>query len=133
MIIKAQQIEQQAQEIAQNLEIVEQQIVELNDFSKTLEAFDKVEDKEMLSLLGRGVYAKTELREKELFVNVGAGIVVKKSPKETLKVVTEQLKRLKEVRMQLNAKNQAYAYAFQQLLMELQESQKGAKSQKESR
>jgi prefoldin subunit 5 len=74
-----------------------------------------------------------EVKEKNLFVSVGAGIIVKKSPKETIKVIEDQLMRLKEAKMQLDAKGQAYAYAFQQLLMELQEAQKGAKSQRGSK
>jgi prefoldin alpha subunit len=133
MIMRAQQIEQEAKEIEQNLEIVTQQISELSDFKKTLEDFDSAKDKEMLSSLGKGVYAKTEVKDKELFVSVGAGVIVKKSPKETLKVIEEQVRRLKEVKMQLDAKGQAYAYAFQQLLMELQEAQTKARPAKSTK
>lgn len=122
ILMRAQEIEEQAKQIEQNLEIVSQQIEELNDFKETLENFDLSKDKEMLSMLGKGVYAKTEIKEKELFVNVGANIVVKKSPKETIRVIEEQLKRLKEVKMQLEAKNRAYANAFQELVQEIQQA-----------
>jgi prefoldin alpha subunit len=129
LIMRAQEMEQQAREIEQNLEIVSQQIDELIGFRETLENFNASNDKEMLSMLGKGVYARTEVKEKELFVNVGANVVVKKTPGETIEVINGQVKRLKEVRMQLQAKNQAYAQAFQELIAEIQEAQnKGNKA-----
>jgi prefoldin alpha subunit len=130
ILIRAQQIEQEAKEVEQNIEIVEQQIGELKEFRHTLENFDKSNEKDMLSMLGKGVYAKTEIKEMDLYVNVGANIIVKKSPKDTIKIIDEQTKRLGDVRMQLKTKGRAYAHAFQQILEGIQEERKQTKIEK---
>ncbi|MBS3090909.1 prefoldin subunit alpha [Candidatus Pacearchaeota archaeon] len=130
VILKAQMIEQQSNEIEQNLQLINQQLDELDKFKETLEDFDKKKSNEMLSLLGKGVYAKTETKEKDLFVGVGANIFVKKSPEETIKVIESQLSRLKEARIQLMERAEIYANAFRQLIEEIQKEQEAEKKNK---
>lgn len=122
-IMRAQVIEQKVHEIEQNLEVVNEQINELEIFRKSLDNFDKSESKEMLASLGKGVYAKTEVKEKDLLVNVGRDIYVKKSAKETMAVIAEQSARLIEVRQQLTMRAEAYGNAFQEIIAQLQASQ----------
>ena len=102
-------VERQAQELEGHLQIVDSQIIELDSFMKTLEELISTKEKEMLSSLGKRVYIKTKIEDAEkLFVEVGAGIVVKKTPHETLDVVKAQIKRLKEVRMEISGQLQFY-------------------------
>lgn len=122
LILKAQILEQQSNEVEQALEGINQQIQELEQFKDSLKGFEE-HDGEMLSLLGKGVYAKTKLVEKELFVGVGADIFVKKTAKETVKVIDVQLIRLKEAKTQLRARAESFAIAFQELLGEMHRSQ----------
>jgi prefoldin alpha subunit len=122
-IMRAQMIEQKVHEIEQNLEVVNEQINELEAFKKSLSNFDKSDNNELLASLGKGVYAKTEVKEKELLVNVGKDIYVKKSAKETMAVIAEQNARLMEVRQQLTMRAEAYSNAFQEIIAQIQASQ----------
>ena len=83
-----------------------------------LSAFET--SKEILSSLGKGVYAKASVTGKDLFVGVGADIYVKKTSVETIKVIEEQLKMLNEARMELLARVESYGLAFKELLSEIQ-------------
>ena len=99
ILLKASEIEKRMQELSNNLEFIDSQINELEQFHDSLISLKNWKDKEMLASLGKGVYLKNKLEEKELFVEVGAGIVVKKNISETQKIVEEQIKRIKEARI----------------------------------
>lgn len=116
-------IEQKVHEIEQNLELVNEQIAGLENFKKSLDDFDKSDNKEMLASLGKGVFVKTDIKEKELLVNVGKEIYVKKSAKETMAVISEQSARLNEVKQQLMMRAEAYSRAFQEIIAQIQASQ----------
>lgn len=122
-IMRAQMIEQKVNEIEQNLEVVNEQINELENFKKSLDNFDKSNSGEMLASLGKGVFVKTEVKDKELLVNVGRDIYVNKSAKETMAVIAEQSARLNEVKQQLMMRAEAYSNAFQEIIAQLQASQ----------
>lgn len=103
LLMRAAMLHQQSQEIEQNLALIENQINELELFSKNLSDLEKNPNKEMLASIGRGVFTKAALSDKELFVDVGAGTIVKKTPQETVKVIESQVKKFKEAKTQLQA------------------------------
>ena len=95
-------IENQARQFEQNLQLVDNQIHELGEFIKNLNFIIESKEKDILSSLGRRVYLKAKIEDKEkLFVDIGAGVVLKKTPEETLEIVKEQITRLQEVRGQI--------------------------------
>ena len=102
-------VEGEARLLEENLQLLDNQIAELNEFKKSLDFIMKSKDKEMLSPIGKRVYVKTSIEDKEkLFVEVGAGVIVKKSPSETLEIVKEQISRLQEARMQISMQLEEY-------------------------
>ena len=121
LLLKATIMERQSRELEQNLQIVDQQIRELNSFSDSLKSFDSRDDKEIFAPFGKGVYSKATLHEKDLLVNVGAGVFVKKSPNETIAAIDSQLSQLKEARRHLSMQLEAYAQNFRSLLAEFKE------------
>ena len=121
LLLKATIMERQSRELEQNLQIVDQQIRELNSFSDSLKSFDSRDEKEIFAPFGKGVYSKATLHEKDLLVNVGAGVFVKKSPKETIAAIDSQLSQLKEARRHLSMQLEAYAQNFRSLLAEFKE------------
>ncbi|HLC31652.1 MAG TPA: hypothetical protein VJK51_03215, partial [Candidatus Nanoarchaeia archaeon] len=87
---KAQMLEYHLKQTEQQLELVKQQYAELEQTQAQLEALETNDTKEILASLGKGLYLPTTIREKRLFVEVGAGVIVRKTPEETKKVVQEQ-------------------------------------------
>ena len=104
-MFKLQEVHQQSQEVEEKLKIVEQQLSELEQFSVNLKDLEKNKSKEILASLGKGVYLKSEIKEDKLFVEAGAGILVKKTPAETNEIIEDQIARLNEMKTQLVAEN----------------------------
>ncbi|GEM_PF-1227345 len=94
-------LEQQAREIQQQVSLVNQKINELAVLKISLEKLHETQEKEFLAPLGEGVFVKAKLEEKELFVNVGSKVVVRKSIKDTKAIIDKQQGQLEEVRTEL--------------------------------
>ena len=102
-------VENQARQFEENLQLIDNQINELGEFIKNLNFIIKSKEKDMLSSLGRRVYLKAKIEDKEkLFVDIGAGVVLKKTPEETLTIVREQITRLQDVRVQIASQLESY-------------------------
>lgn len=122
---KAMMLKQQSEEVENQLNFVQQQISELDGFSKTLEELDSVKEKEMLAPLGKGVYAKADRRDEKLFVEVGAGVLVRKTAKEAKKVIVEQIRKFSEARIHLTVQLEAFKQEFGQMLGEVEKIKNG--------
>ena len=114
------EIERVARELEENLQLIEMQIEELTAFNNSLEFLMKSKDKEMLSSIGKRVYIKTAIEDKKrLFIDVGAGVVVKKTPEETIEIVKEQILRLQEARVQISSQLEIYRGKLQEFIEEI--------------
>jgi len=114
------EIERVARELEENLQLIEMQIEELTAFNNSLEFLMKSKDKEMLSSIGKMVYIKTAIEDKKrLFIDVGAGVVVKKTPEETIEIVKEQILRLQEARVQISSQLEIYRGKLQEFIEEI--------------
>lgn len=92
-------LDQQARQIQQQLEILDQQIIELQLLKLNLDDINKAESKqEMLTSIGKNIFLKTELKSKELYVDIGARTVVKKNIDETKTIIDKDIKSLAETR-----------------------------------
>lgn len=121
LVFQASILERQANELEQNLQLVEAQVNQLEEFKKSLAFLEKSKDNEILSPIGRGVFIKSEIKDKEkLFVEVGSNIIVKKTPEETKKIIESQVSRLKQARVQIAAQLEITQEQLQGLLSELQ-------------
>ena len=98
LIRELQEKYEESQGMEERLNLVEQQIGELQEFDINLQALNENESKEMLASLGKGVYIPAEIKSKELYVGVGAGIFVRKNPQESRDVIKEQLSGLLRMR-----------------------------------
>lgn len=117
MILQAAMAEEQAHQLEENLQLVDAQITELEEFNGNLKTLRESKEKEMLSQLGKRVYIKTKIEDKEkLFVEVGTGVVVKKTPEETMKIVSNQISRLQEAKAQILSQLNVYHIQLQEFL-----------------
>ena len=123
LLIKASFLEKQVNEIGGNLEIVNQQISELMQFQESIKSFRTLDSKGMFSTIGKGVHVKTSLVEKEFLVEVGSGVLVKKTPEETGEVIEDQIKRLNELKHSLSSQLDSHMFALNDLIQKIEKSQ----------
>ena len=121
--IKMQMLGQEAEKIEQQIQMIEQQIAEMNAVKESVSALDNNKNKEILANLGKGVFAKAELKGNDFFVNVGKEVLVRKNAKETLKIFDDQLKKLMGGKDEFSLRTGQLQMEMQSLLAEMQESQ----------
>ena len=105
-------LQQGSEETERQLDFVQQQINELQEFKKSLEFLGHSDEREMLAQIGKGIYVKSERRDEKLFVEIGAGVIIRKTPQETVKIIDEQVKRFEEAKIQLVQQMKDYAREF---------------------
>jgi len=122
-IQKAMHLERQYNELEQHYKFIEQEIVELYAFLEQLETFKNSNSKKGFSSLGKGVCIESEYTSKELLVEVGMQIYVKKTPSEVQEIVETQIKKLHTTKNSIEAQLQLYLQAIGQIV-----SEEGAKT-----
>lgn len=123
LLLKASFFQKEVEELEGNLEIIDKQLSELEQFSEGMDYLSYNKPKEILSSLGKGVYLRTLPAEGKLFVEAGAGIVVRKTPEEAKKIIESQVKKIREARVRLNAQLEVY-YSYLGNIIEKIEKEK---------
>ena len=90
--VKFQILEQQIMAIQRQLQAVEQTLLDMASLKLGLDEIKK--DKEILSQVGAGIFAKSKLISEELVVAIGEKNYIKKSIPETKKLIQEQIVKL---------------------------------------
>jgi len=103
LIFKLSMFEQQAQQIQQQLQAVEQGIVEMRSLSIGIGELKGAEGKEILAPVGRGIFVKAKLLSEKLIVDIGKKNFITKDIPETQDIISEQISKLEEVRESLEA------------------------------
>ncbi len=120
LIQRASILQRQSEETEMNLRFINQQISELEEFKEGLQFLETHKGKEMISSLGRGIFVKSSRTEDKFFVEVGAGIVVKKSAGEIREIIEGQVKKFREAKNGLMAELESYAMEFRRMIGMLQ-------------
>jgi len=107
-------------QLEEQFNLISQQVNELEDFGVHLSELDSSNENEILASLGKGVYIPSTIKEKELYVNVGSGIFVKKKPGEAKKVVEGQLKELAKAREELAERIEGLNEEMRELMQKLE-------------
>jgi len=110
-----------SKDLDDKVKVVEKEMSELETFELHLKEIDQSKDKHMLASLGKGVYIPTDITNKKLFVDVGAGILTRKTPAEAQKVISGQLKRLQEMRLLLGHTIETINQELQDLVAQIEE------------
>ena len=100
LTFKFQMLEQQIVAIQQQLQAVEQTLIDMASLNLGLDEIKK--EKEILSPVGAGIFAKAKLISEELIVAIGEKNYIKKSIPETKKLIQEQIKKLEIAKKELN-------------------------------
>ena len=119
-LIRLSMLEQEGRKLEEQLQLINQQLQEFQVLNLSLEKLNKTEEKEILAGLGRGIYFKTELKDKKLFVNVGDNIILKKSPEETIEIINKQIRQLEGMKEKLLIEIENINHQLQELVEETQ-------------
>lgn len=121
LLQKATQMRNESANTEQQLEFVAQQISSLENFLADLNFFLKNKEKKVFSPLGRGVFLEGEIdTESKLLVDVGSGVFIKKSLKETAEIIESQIRKFKEFRIQLETQLQEFITNFYEMLQQVE-------------
>jgi prefoldin alpha subunit len=120
LLQKAQMMQRQSEEAERGLQVIDEQINELEKFNDNLDFLDKSKEKQILANLGKGVFVKSDIKDKKLFVEVGAGIIVRKSAIETRGVIEKQIKKFKEARIQILGQLEEFRGEFGRMVEEIE-------------
>lgn len=104
--LQLQLVEQQIKQLQQQILALEQQILEFKTVERSLNNISKNKTNTPLySPLGLGMFIKTELKNnKEILMNVGSKVVVKKTISEAGELLKKQSKEMENII--INLKNQ---------------------------
>lgn len=110
LMMKMSYLEKQAHELSENINYIASQIVELDEFHKAVKFFSSSAGKEneILSSVGKGLFLKASLNDKNFLVDVGAGVLVRKTPEEAVKIIEAKMRELLELRAKLTAQLELY-------------------------
>lgn len=118
---RAMQLRGQSEEIEKQLDFISEQIAELQNFNSNLEILKESKEKEMIANIGKGVHMKVlRAEEEKLFVEVGAGIFVRKTPSETQEAVLKQIAKFQEAKIHLTSQLHEHAEEFRVMLKEIE-------------
>jgi prefoldin alpha subunit len=101
LFFKYSMFEQQIGEIQQQIEAVERGVMDLNSLNFGLDELKGSVGKEIFAPLGKGIFVKAKLISEELNVDIGKGNFVKKSISSTKELIEEQIKKLENVKSEL--------------------------------
>jgi|GEM_PF-6143089 prefoldin alpha subunit len=96
LAMKAQILDGQAKSLIAQLDQIERAISNLNQTIQTLENFNKLAKKALLPI-GNSVYISCKDIDNEVFVAIGADVVVKKTPAEAKEFLEQKVKELDKI------------------------------------
>ena len=100
MYLELQLLDEQMKQVQKQVVALDEQLVELNNTLQALDDFNKTDiGTNILVSLSPGIFTNAELKNnKELFVNVGNNIIVKKNVAETKELLKKRLDAISKYR-----------------------------------
>ena len=100
MYLELQLLDEQMKQVQKQAVALDEQLVELNNTLQALDDFNKTDiGTNILVSLSPGIFTNAELKNnKELFVNVGNNIIVKKNVAETKELLKKRLDAMNKYR-----------------------------------
>ncbi len=122
LIMQLVSLQEEAKRIEATIQDIDARAQEFQDLKQSVEKLEDEQGKDILAPVGRGIFFKSELKEKKLYVNVGSDIVVKKNPKQAAEIVGNQIKELENLRDNLFSEMQKINLQMQGLVEKAEKS-----------
>ncbi len=130
-ILRLSMFEQEMNKLQEKMQVIEQQINELQSLQYGLQELDKSNEKEMMANLGKGIFIKTNIIDKNLLVDVGNNTFVNKNIPQTIDIIQKQLKSLDDARNRITDKIQEIQTEAMKLVEQVQKAQEKQESEKD--
>jgi prefoldin alpha subunit len=121
-IMQFQMMEQEANRLSQQLQMIESNLVEIENIKSGLDEIEKKDTKEILANIGKKIYIPVEIKDKNLIIEVGNKKFVKKSIAETKELIGEQIEKLNSARSEITQRLEALQEEAGRLMMQIEES-----------
>ncbi len=127
-IMQIQMMEQEANQLNEQLQLIEQNVSEMQELKASLDEIENSDGKtEILANLGKRIYIPVEIKEKgkdlKLVVEVGRGNFVKKNISETKEVVDGQVDKLIQGKNQIMSRLEELQTMMMRLVGEIEKEQ----------
>ncbi len=127
-IMQMQMIEQEANQLNEQLRLIDQNMEEMQEIDLSLEEIGKSENNNnILANIGKKIYLPVEIKEKpenlRLIVEVGKGHLVKKSISETKEIIQEQMVKLVKAKGEINEKIEQLQFNLQNMFDNIRKEQ----------
>ncbi|MEK6830530.1 MAG: prefoldin subunit alpha [Nanoarchaeota archaeon] len=127
-LIRIQLMEQEANQLNQQLQLVEENVKE---FRELIESLNEIGNgKEILVNLGKKLYTKVEIKDDKLIVDVGKGNFVKKTIPDTKEIINNQIEKLSEIREEIMKRLEVLQEEINFLILEIEKEQKEQRNKK---
>lgn len=93
-IMQIQAMEQEANQLRERLQIIDENIEELKGLEESLNELEKNKEKEIFVNLGKKIYLESKIKSDKLLVDVGNKNFVKKNFKEAKEIIKQQIEKL---------------------------------------
>ena len=123
-IMRIQMAEQEAEHFNKQIELIDQHISEMKEIEEALEKIQEKDTKEILANLGKKIFFPVEIKDKTLIVEVGNKTFVKKSIPETKSLISNQMEKLTNARVQIVARLEELQEEMQMMINEIQNQEK---------
>lgn len=97
MIAELNQLQQQGEAIANQIEQLNLSLTDIKSASEALKGIEGSVGKELLIPVGAGCFINAELKSEDIIVGVGAEVAVKKSREETVEKLEEETTEVQEL------------------------------------
>ena len=116
----------QLEDIRKQATMLQEQFSDIESSRQSLEDISKLtEARETLIPVGNGVFAHASLKKGTVLVNVGAGVLIKKTPEEATAILNQKIQDVEKLTEGLQKEANGYIMKLQELGQELiAESQK---------
>jgi prefoldin alpha subunit len=122
-IIKMQYLEQEAQALNQQLELIDQNISEMQALSLSLAEIENKENNEFLVNIGKKIYFAVEIKKEMPIMEVGNKTFVRKSIPDAKKIIEGQENKLAIAKTQIIERLNALQEEANILIQEMQEKE----------
>ena len=113
-------LEQKIHQFQQQMRNIEEGISETELLKKGFDELKGSEGKEIFSPIGKGIFIKSKILSEELIVDIGGKNFVKKTISETKKILDEEIKRLKDIKDELESYLKKAYEEVQEIIREVQ-------------
>ena len=96
----------------------------MREIEEALEKIQEKDTKEILANLGKKIFIPVEIKDKTLIVEVGNKTFVKKSIPETKSLISDQLEKLTNARVQILGRLEELQEEMQNMINEIQNQEK---------